>query len=1122
MAVALPSTHHSHLDPSDLRLPLTSRSSYGRKYRSTADPTYNPKEKSGDHITRSGSCYRRDPLVKDSTNSSPELVARAETPQRSAHRKRALESRSRERDSWNVVSRYHSPERSPPRDESGYPLSEAIQKAKLPPNFCMPQCDLYDGTGDPGEHVYQFETNVSDAVMCRAFPTTLRKAAHAWFKSLQPRSIYSFGQLSDLFQKHFVSSRSRRKNSASLLNIVQEKNESLACFLGRFNAATLEIDSLEESVKYTAFLHGLQSTSKFTFSVNKSPLGNMKALLEKANKYIQAEEYLETHRGRQEEGKEEQKKRSRELTPQGGKPSKRSKRRPKDPFMFKNLTPLNAKPSKDNKALQWPDKMRYRPNKQNKELWCHYHNDHGHTTDNCRQQQTPPEVDEREDREEHAGIINTISGGLVAGGSSGKSRKAYAREVCITSQNPSKKQKTASVPAISFFDEDLKDVKTPHDDQLVVTIKAGNFEVPSAYNAILGRPALNQLQAMVSTYHLKMKFPIENEIGEVKGDQPTARQCYVTSCRSKNKEALIIEDLREDTKMQRGEPVKNLISIEVYPGDEDKTVQIGSNLKEDTKLELVNLLRTYADVFAWTAADMPRIDGETSSDELKTYLTSLPLLSKPFSGEDLFLYLSVTEVAVSAVLVREGDGVQKPIYYVSKVLQDEETRYPKIDRIALALITSARRLQPYFQSHSIIVLVDQLLRKVLLSPEASGRLVNWSVELGEFDIQYKPRTAIKAQALADFIVECTLPEDPPQLVISEVTDPWNLYVDGSSAIGSSGSRIILISPEGFTIECLRPSESVYALQEVHEGICGQHHGGRTLAQKILRQGYYWPTMQKDAIEFTRRCDKCQKFAPISHTPVSPLTSVVSPIPFSMWGMNLLGPFPMASGQRWFVVVAIDYFTKWTEAESLATITSAKCEDFFWKNVVCRFGVLRALVVDNGKQFNNNNFRTFCTNLSIDLRFTSVAHPQSNGQTENMNRSILQGLKKKLDLAKGAWVDELPKVLWAYRTTPHSVTGETHFFLCYGTEALLPIEIGVPTMRALHFNEVNNEDGLRANLDLVEEARTQAHVRSVVIKQRVARYYNQRVRSRQFQEGDLVLRKLEVSDPKAATGKLSPN
>ncbi|KAK2997598.1 hypothetical protein RJ639_025620 [Escallonia herrerae] len=656
MAVAPPPTYHSHLDPGDLRLRLTSRSSYSRKYQSTADPTYNHKDKSGDHVTRSGSCYRHDSSVEDSTNSSPAQAARVKTPRRSIHRKRTPESRSQERDSWKVVPRYHSPERSRPRNESGYPLSKAIEKAKLPPNFRMPQCDLYDGTGDPGEHVYQFQTNmlllqVSDAVMCRAFPTTLRKAAHAWFKSLQPRSIYSFGQLSDLFQKHFVSSRSRRKNSASLLNIVQEKNESLACFLGRFNAATLGIDNLDESVKYTAFLRGLRPTSKFAFSVNKSPPGNMKALLEKANKYIQAEEYLETHRGRRGEGKEEQKKRSRELTPpQGGKPTKRSKydeRRPKEPFAWENLTPLNAKPSqilheiKENKALQWPDKLKSRPNKRNKDLWCHFHNDHGHTTDNCEslkraiealikrgqlrkfvapkedRQQTPPAMEGREDREENAGIINTISGGLAAGGSSGRARKAYAREVYITSQPPDKKSKTVPVAAITFSDEDSKDLQTPHDDPLVITVRAGNFDekrvlidngssaeilffdafkkmniptdrlrkmdtplygfsnhpvaaegiialpvaigtppaqanfildfvvvkVPSAYNAILGRPALNQLQAVVSTYHLKMKFPTEHGIGEVKGDRTIARQCYVTSCRPKKAKKLDSEKI---------------------------------------------------------------------------------------------------------------------------------------------------------------------------------------------------------------------------------------------------------------------------------------------------------------------------------------------------------------------------------------------------------------------------------------------------------------------------------------------------------------------------------------------------------------------------------------------------
>ncbi|KAK3032041.1 hypothetical protein RJ639_035478 [Escallonia herrerae] len=235
MAVDPPSTHHSHLDPSDLCLRLTSRSSYGRKYRSTAYPTFNPKEKGGEHTTRSGSCYRRDPSAEDSTDSSPEQVARVETPRRSIHRKRTPESRSQERDSWKIVPRYPSPEQSPPREESGYP------------------------TGDLGEHVYLFETNmlllqVSDAVTCRAFPTTLRKAAHAWFKSLQPRSIYSYGQLSDLFQKHFenkivrISSNLKEDTKLKPVNLLRTYADVFAWTAADMPEINLETENMNRSI----------------------------------------------------------------------------------------------------------------------------------------------------------------------------------------------------------------------------------------------------------------------------------------------------------------------------------------------------------------------------------------------------------------------------------------------------------------------------------------------------------------------------------------------------------------------------------------------------------------------------------------------------------------------------------------------------------------------------------------------------------------------------------------------------------------------------------------------------------------------------------------------------------
>ena len=115
---------------------------------------------------------------------------------------------------------------------------------------------------------------------------------------------------------------------------------------------------------------------------------------------------------------------------------------------------------------------------------------------------------------------------------------------------------------------------------------------------------------------------------------------------------------------------------------------------------------------------------------------------------------------------------------------------------------------------------------------------------------------------------------------------------------------------------------------------------------------------------------------------------------------------MASGQRKFLIVAIDYFTKWIEAKALAKITTKKVTQFFWENVICRYGLPRILVTDNGLQFNNEEFRKYCDDNDIDLRFTSVAHPQANGQAEVANRIILDGLKKRVEHSRSNWVEEL--------------------------------------------------------------------------------------------------------------------
>ncbi|KAL0402390.1 UNVERIFIED_CONTAM: hypothetical protein Slati_4268900 [Sesamum latifolium] len=140
------------------------------------------------------------------------------------------------------------------------------------------------------------------------------------------------------------------------------------------------------------------------------------------------------------------------------------------------------------------------------------------------------------------------------------------------------------------------------------------------------------------------------------------------------------------------------------------------------------------------------------------------------------------------------------------------------------------------------------------------------------------------------------------------------------------------------LRCLSTEEGAHILQEIHSGCYGAHAGTWTLANKALRAGYFWPTMKQDAKHLVSKCERCQKHSSLIHQPVEPLTTMLSSCPFTQWGIDIVGPFPVASGQRKFLLVAIDYFTKWVEAEPLARITEGEVIKFIWKNIVCRFRI----------------------------------------------------------------------------------------------------------------------------------------------------------------------------------------
>ncbi|XP_074556562.1 uncharacterized protein LOC141812469 [Curcuma longa] len=222
---------------------------------------------------------------------------------------------------------------------------------------------------------------------------------------------------------------------------------------------------------------------------------------------------------------------------------------------------------------------------------------------------------------------------------------------------------------------------------------------------------------------------------------------------------------------------------------------------------------------------------------------------------------------------------------------------------------------------------------------------------------------------------------------------------------------------------LGPEDVDYVLREAHQGCYGNHPGGRSLARKILLAMYFWSTLQADAAKLVSTYLHCQKYQSFSRRPTEMLKASTTSCPFDQWGMDI-----------------------WVEAEALARITEEAVIKFLWKNIICRYDIPQRLVFDNGRQFQGKKIQTWCQGLGIQQAFTSVAYPQANGQAEVTNREILRGLKTKLDHEGGSWVEELPCVLWAYRTTPRESTGMTPFHLVYGGEVVVPMEVEVPSDR----------------------------------------------------------------------------
>ncbi|XP_075665227.1 uncharacterized protein LOC142634862 [Castanea sativa] len=458
----------------------------------------------------------------------------------------------------------------------------------------------------------------------------------------------------------------------------------------------------------------------------------------------------------------------------------------------------------------------------------------------------------------------------------------------------------------------------------------------SAYNAILERPTLNAWKAVTSTYYLMIKFPTEYGLGELRRNQ---RGIEVNS----EKVKAIIEL----------SPPRTVKEVQSLTG---KIAALNRFVSRATD-KCLPFFRTLKKSFEWTD------ECQKAFEELKTYLSALPLLSPSMPGEELFLYLAVSSRAISAALIKEEGKVQKPVYFISRALRGAEERYPPMEKLAFALVTAARKLKPYFQAHTINVLTDRPLRRAMSNPESAGRMALWAIELSEFDIQYQPRTAVKGQILANFVAEFTTTEEQG----AEETLAWRIHTDGSSNKRAGGAGVVLHTSEGDKIECMIRLDFPTTNNEVeYEALVA---GLELVIAAEAKKTVVYSDSQIVTSQAVSNED-CWMAPIMAYLKEGKLPN------------NKENARKLKVTAARFVLIKNVLYKREFSRPYLRCLDRTEA-DYVMKEIhegVCgndsgsRYGIPRVLVSDNGKQFDNDAFRDFCSQLGIKNHYSSPAHP----------------------------------------------------------------------------------------------------------------------------------------------------
>ncbi|GJW82650.1 reverse transcriptase domain-containing protein [Tanacetum coccineum] len=318
--------------------------------------------------------------------------------------------------------------------------------------------------------------------------------------------------------------------------------------------------------------------------------------------------------------------------------------------------------------------------------------------------------------------------------------------------------------------------------------------------------------------------------------------------------------------------------------------------------------------------------------------------------------------------------------------------------------------------------------------------------------------------------------------------------------------------------CVYGQEAVDILTACHNGPTGGHHGANYTAKKVFDAGFFWPTIYRDAHDLVTRCDACQRQGKISQRDEMPQNAIQVCEIFDVWGIDFMGPFPSSRGNK-YILVAVDYLSKWVEAKALPT-NDARVVVKILKSLFARFGTPRAIISDRGTHFCNDQFAKVMLKYGVTHRLSTAYHPQTSGQVEVSNRGLKRILERTVGENRASWSDKLDDALWAFRTAFKTPIGCTPYKLVYGKACHLPIELEHKAYWALkhcNFDLKTAGDHRKVQMNELNELRDLAYENSLIYKEKTKKIHDSKIKNRVFNVGDRVL--LFNSRLKIFSGKL---